>query len=44
MKKLLRAILAELVYIRKCRVCELQAQSITPPPGEPDPENDPEGD
>jgi hypothetical protein len=43
MKKLLRAILEELVSIRKCQVCDLQARSITPPPGVPtDPEPDDE--
>lgn len=40
-KKLLKQILAELVYARKCRLKEMQAQGITPPPGEP---NDPEPD
>lgn len=41
MKKLLRAIYKEMVYARKCNLCSMEAQGITPPPGEPD---DPEPD
>lgn len=39
--KLLKQILAELRYMRKCRVIEMEAQSIVPP-GEPPEEDDPE--
>ena len=39
--KLLKAILAELKYIRECRVKELKKSGIVPP-GEPDPDNDPD--
>lgn len=40
-KNLLTAILAELRYMRKCRVVELNAKSIIPP-GTPPPDKDPE--
>ena len=40
-KNLLTAILAELRYMRKCRVVELNAKSIVPP-GTPPPDKDPE--
>ena len=37
MKKLLKAILQELYYIRKCQLAQIDAQGITPPPEEPPP-------